>query len=409
MKYLIPMSLCMAFLALSCGERKKEKPMAEIKEPKKELSFVQRKIVDSAKFWWAHTPTDVTGDGIADVLFINNNSAGGYLGYYKGQKEEGLWELHIIAKAPETGGLFASGDLNAADVDGDGDQDVIAVKHPGEWVDAGANAELFWYENMGEIWKSHAIGSVPDAVKDVSFEDFDQDGLMDLSILTFDEHTLSIFKQKDADTWERVQFIQDEVLHEGMDTGDVNNDGYPDIVATGLLFYNPGEDLTEPWKVENLGQQWNNQEGDWSRNGTKTFMKDIDDDGIVEIYMAHSERAGYPLGVYKKTGETWQYTTIKDSIAANHTIQVADFDLDGDYDVLAGVNWARAVNLNQDQFDVSVFLNQGDNQSYEEMVIATEGIYNGQIIDFDNDGDMDIFRYPNHEATDFYLLENKIN
>lgn len=409
-KQLIILTLCILSGAIySCKEDKKKMADKTENEIKKELAFAQRKIVDSAKFWWAHTPKDVTGDGIADVLFINNNASGGYLGYYKGQKEDGLWELNIISEAPASGGLFASGDLEANDIDSDGDMDVIAVRHPGEWTDAGASAELFWYENNAGEWTSHTIGVVPDAVKDVSFADFDNDGKMDLSILTFDEHTLSVFKQNDADNWERVQFIENEFLHEGMDVGDVNNDGYPDIVATGMVYYNPGADLTNEWPTENLDEMWNNQEGDWSRNGTKTFMKDVDGDGKTEIYMAHSERAGYPLIAYKKVGSKWESRIIKDSIPACHTLQVYDFDLDGDFDVLAGINYGRAVNLDKTNFDVSIFLNQGDYKNYEEMVIEKDGIYNGQALDYDNDGDIDIFRYPNHESKDFYILENKLN
>ncbi|RKN76891.1 FG-GAP repeat domain-containing protein [Ulvibacterium marinum] len=392
----------------SCRQEKRKEAVTE-SETKKELAFKQRKIVDSAKYWWAHTPADISGDGIADLLFINNNSGGGYLGYYKGQKEDGLWELNIIAEKPPTGGLFASGDLEAADIDGDGDTDVFAVKHPGEWADAGATAEIFWYESDNGTWKPHTIGTVPDAIKDVSFADFDTDGKLDIALLTFDEHTLSIFKQVDSDTWQKVQYIENEVLHEGMDVGDLNNDRYPDIVATGMIYYNPGSDLTKPWVEENLDEQWNNQEGDWSRNGTKTFIRDIDGDGQSEIYMGHSERAGYPLAVYQKLGDSWNNITIADSIPACHTLQVYDFDLDGDFDVMAGINKGRAVNLNKTNFDVSIFINEGDYANYEKMIIETNGIYNGQAVDYDGDGDMDIFRYPDHEATDFFVLENLIN
>jgi len=374
----------------------------------KPLKFSQRKIADDAKHLWAHVPGDVTGDGIADLACIHTNSTGGFLGYYEGRQDSGLWTMHTIAQQPPTGGLFASGDLELGDLDGDKDLDVFAVKHPGEWSDAGATAELFWYENKGGAWQPHQIGSVPDAVKDVSFCDFDQDGKVDISILTFDEHTLSIFKQHAADEWERVQFIQNDVLHEGMATGDVDNDGDPDIVATGMIYLNPGSDISQPWGVENLDQIWNNQEGDWSRNGTKSFMHDLDGDGQVEIFMSHSERAGYPLAYYKRTAEGWKKTVLKDSIAACHTLQAFDFDLDGDIDVLAGINFGRAVSLNKDNFDVSIFVNSGDDQVFKEMVIESDGIYNGQALDYDGDGDMDIFRYPQHEATDFYLMENKV-
>ncbi|WP_299534849.1 VCBS repeat-containing protein [Ulvibacterium sp.] len=400
--------LAMTGIFQSCKQEKKKEATTE-SVAKKQLAFQQRKIVDSAKYWWAHTPVDITGDEIADLLFINNNSGGGYLGYYKGQKEDGLWELEIIAEKPITGGLFASGELEAADMDGDGDTDVFAVKHPGEWADAGATAEIFWYENSNGTWKPHTIGTAPDAIKDVSFADFDSDGKLDMALLTFDEHTLSIFRQEDRDTWQRVQFIENEVLHEGMDVGDLNKDGHPDIVATGMIYYSPGSDLSQPWVEENLDEQWNNQEGDWSRNGTKTFVRDVDGDGAAEIYMGHSERAGYPLVVYKRSGDSWDSVTISDSIPACHTLQVHDFDLDGDFDIMAGINKGRAVNLDKTNFDVSIFLNEGDYTNYKEMVIETNGIYNGQAIDYDGDGDMDIFRYPDHEATDFFILENQIN
>lgn len=243
----------------------------------------------------------------------------------------------------------------------------------------------------------------------MSFSDFDKDGRMDMAILTFDEHTLSIFKQNGPDAWERVQYITADFLHEGMGIGDFNNDGFPDIVATGMLYYNPKGQLGETWQTENLNAMWNNQEGDWSRNGTKTFVHDENNDGYAEIYMAHSERAGYPLVRYQRHNGEWSAETITDSIAACHTLQVYDFDNDGDYDILAGINYGRAINLDQDNFDVSLFINKGAGKGYDSMVIEENGIYNGQAIDYDKDGDMDVFRYPNHEATDFFLMENTLN
>ena len=380
----------------------------QTKTIKRDLVFEPRLILDSALYLWAHCPADITGDGISDLVYIHNNARGGYLGYLEGRKAPGLWEAHIIAERPPDGGLFAMGDMECADIDFDGDVDVLAAKHPGEWENAGEPAMLYWYENPG--WIPHAIGQVPDAIKDVSLADFNDDRKMDLAILTFQRNTLNIFQQEDADTWERVQSYQAfNNLHEGMGTGDVDGDGWIDVVADAHIFYNPGEDLTADWEEENLDEKWNSQTGDWSRNGTKVFLRDIDDNGRSEIFISHSERSGYPLSYYRmdKNGN-WQEIIVKDSIPACHTLQVFDFDLDGDFDVLAGPNPSRAVNLGITSFEVNIFLLEALYHSWNPYPLVDKGIYNGQAADFDRDGDMDIFRYPSHDSTRFYLLENRI-
>ncbi|MFC4701545.1 FG-GAP repeat domain-containing protein [Glaciecola siphonariae] len=374
------------------------------------VAFEDSQIVADAKYFWAHTAGDVSGDGLADLVFINNNASGGALGYYKGQLEQGLWEKVIIAQTPPTGGLFAGGDLEVADIDQDGDMDVVGIKHPGEWTDASATAEIFWYENNGSNWQAHYIGDVPDAVKDVSFADFDKDGLLDVALLTFDSHSLSIFKQKDADDWSKVQFIQNDTLHEGMDVGDFNGDGYLDIVANAYVFYNPDGVLDSDWEQINLNERWNNQTGDWSRNGTKTFVVDTNGDALDEIFLCHSERAGYPLVKYEPQLKTdgsviWTESEILPEITACHTLQVYDFNQDGKHDILTGINFGRAVNLDATNFDLKLLL--GSDKGYTTQLLHPEGIYNGFAIDFDGDSDMDFFRYPNHESTDLFLFKNQ--
>lgn len=408
MKTFITLLSLMAILLLVSGCANQPKNQTAEQEELAELTFESRSIFKQAKHWWAHSPADVNGDGITDLVYIHSNSNGGYLAYLEGRTDTAKWQEVVIAEAPPSGGLFASGDMECADMDGDGDVDVLGIRHPGEWQEAGAEAEIYWYENPG--WKPHLVGTVPDAVKDVSLTDFNSDGLMDMAVLTFDEHTLSVFLQESGIAWNRVFFVEQfGHLHEGMGVGDFDGDGDTDIIATGHVFYHPGADLTANWETENLNEKWNNQTGDWSRNGTKTFVRDIDGNGSSEIFIAHSERAGYPLSMYSRAEDgNWKEQIILDSIAACHTLQVCDFDLDGAYDILTGMNLGRAVNLGFTSHEVMVLLSRENFSSFEQKVLTTEGIYNGQVADYDGDGDMDIFRYPQHEATEFFLLENKI-
>jgi len=100
---------------------------------------------------------------------------------------------------------------------------------------------------------------------------------------------------------------------------------------------------------------------------------------------------------------------IVEELPAAHTLQVFDMDLDGDLDVVTGINSARAVNLDPkiDRFGVMVMLNQGDG-AWKRKLIEIDGIYNGRVADFEGDGDYDIFRYPNHEATELFFIENQV-
>jgi hypothetical protein len=409
MKFRFLLFLVLFVGLMSCGGPESSPPedgkSNEVTEPMNAMEFSAHRVVDSATWWWALTIADVTNDGIQDIVYIHNNARGGHLAYRAGKQSPGIWQETIVAEAPPTGGTFAAGDLEAGDMDGDGDIDILGVKHTGEWDDASESAEIYWYENPG--WEPHLIGMAKDAVKDLSIGDFDGDGLADLAVLTFDEENLRIHHHQPDGSFKMVADITKKGLHEGMDIGDLDGDGDNDIVANGFVFSNPGGDLTAEWPISLVDVKWNNQEGDWSANGTKHFLADLNDDGTPEIFVTHSERAGYPLSYYTRQEDgSYVETVILEEIPAAHTLQVYDMDLDGDLDVVTGINFARAVNIEVDHFEVMVLLYEGDG-NWTKKVIEDEGIYNGRVADFEGDGDYDIFRYPNHEAKELFLLVNQ--
>ena len=379
------------------------------------LRFEAVPIEDEAELWWARVPGDVNGDGLMDFIVQNNNGFGGWLGWYEAQDEGKTWRRHIIAEKAPNDSLFAAGDLDAGDIDGDGDVDALGIQHAGEWEDAGAPALLYWYENAlaegDSAWTPHAIGEVPDAVKDVNLVDLNADGLLDLAVMTFEESIMSIFRQDAPDDWTLVQELTIENLHEGMDACDLDGDGDVDLAANGYWLDNPGGDLTGTWDVRSIDERWHTQTGDWSRNATKVFCRDVTGDGRPEVFMTHSERSGYPVAWYEapeEKGGAWTMHTVADSLPAAHTLQVYDMDGDGDQDVVAGVNKNRAVNLGiEEDYPVVVYLNGGDGETWTPHVITDEGIYNGQVVDLEGDGDYDLFRLVTHDEKHFEVLVNQ--
>ena len=165
--------------------------------------------------------------------------------------------------------------------------------------------------------------------------------------------------------------------------------------------------MTSDWRRELIDEQWYNQTGDWSRNATKIAIQEKVG-AAPDIYIAHSERLGYPLLKYVKTGDGWNPIIIKDSITACHTLQLGDFNNDGSIDILAGTNGGRAKNLDQTFYPVYVFQKEKDTGQWNETLINDVGIYNGRTIDYDNDGDLDVFHLPAHNSDKFYLLENSL-
>jgi hypothetical protein len=243
----------------------------------------------------------------------------------------------------------------------------------------------------------------------VSIVDLNKDGKPDLAGLSFDGSYLVIFEQVGPDEWKVIKENPGVNLHEGMDTGDIDGDGYVDIAATGYWLRNPGGDISGDWFFLEIDSLWHNQSGDWSRNATKHFCADIDNDGKSEVFISHSERAGYPVAYYRLLDvelNSWEKHIVIDTLPAAHTLQVFDMDNDGDPDVVTGVNKNRAINIGVEEWPVIIAFNEG-NGAWRQQTVDLKGIYNGHVGDFEGDGDMDIFRLISHDDNTYELLLNQ--
>lgn len=362
-------------------------------------------IVDNADHWWGKALADINGNGLKDFAVINDCAHGGWLGWYETSEDAGAWTQHIVASTAPNGEEFACGDLDLGDFDNDGDIDLLGIAHTGEWDSKRATSTLYWYENDRPTWTPHVIGSVGAFIKDINVADFNNDGKLDIAVVMFVTHSLVVFRQDTPISWSKVQDFSITNLHEGMDAGDIDGDGDPDIAANGYWIENPGGDLTGSWTVRSIDTRWHSDPAgsNFRNNATKVFCRDITGDGKAEVFISDSENAE-PIMWYSSTdpkNDSWVGHEIADGYEYVHTLQVFDMDNDGDFDVFAGENGGQVSDAR-----ATVFLNRGDNLSWTEHPIDTAGTYNSLVGDVEGDGTPDIWRLHSHSGNIFELTPN---
>jgi subtilisin family serine protease len=161
--------------------------------------------------------SDVTGDGLDDAVVTTS-------GLHSPETDN---RLFVFPQLP-TGDLGppivhsthlhwsdAAG-VDAGDLDGDGDDDVV--------VATGEGLDVFMQTGPGLIGPS-LVGSAPSSSLDIA--DLDGDGRTEIVVI--EDDALSVYRVVD-DQWQRTQL--DGEVGRGLEIGDVTSDGRVDIVRT---------------------------------------------------------------------------------------------------------------------------------------------------------------------------------
>ncbi|MBD0825437.1 VCBS repeat-containing protein [Aestuariibaculum marinum] len=212
----------------------------------------------------------------------------------------------------------------------------------------------------------------------------------------------------------------------GVATGDINNDGLPDLYFTGnmvknALYLNQGslqfEDISE--SSGTIGTK-----GKWANGVT---MADVNNDGLLDIYVCYSgpgQSRENELFI-NKGNNTFRESAKNYNIADNgHSVQAAffDYDNDGDLDLYVanypptpfqiGNNYYADKKNNPSLEDSDkLFRNDGNNKFTD--VTEISGILNFglslglSISDINNDGWPDIYVSNDFNAPDYLYINQK--
>jgi hypothetical protein len=305
---------------------------------------------------------DLDGDGDMDVL------SAAYLGdtiaWYENDGSANFTEHTISTSADGAESVYA------ADVDGDGDMDVLSASR--------SDDKIAWYENDGSgNFTEHTISTAGDGPKSVFAVDMDGDGDMDvLSASGFDSEV----------TWHENDGSQNFTDHTISTTSftawsvfaaDMDGDGDIDVLAAALL--DNSVDL-----YENNGSNFFPLKRQISafRRPYSVFAADVDGDGDMDALSASQTDNRIDWYENNDGNKTFTQHTISTAAVSAVSVFAADVDGDGDMDVLSA-------SLNDNK--IAWYENDGS-QNFTENTLntAADGARSVFAADLDGDGDLDV-------------------
>jgi len=312
---------------------------------------------------------DFNGDGLPDIAI---GGAKGPLVWYAYP----TWTKSLIAE-----GGYETVEGESADIDGDGDQDIVM-------------GGIVWYENPGTMnqstarpWIAHRVAQL--RTHDVEVGDLDRDGKLD--IVTRDQSSFGnpsgnrfyVWKQQTPDNWSGLEV---ECPHgEGIKINDLDHDGDLDVVIGARWYENTDNILKGPWTEHVYSTLWRHAD-------VEVQCYDLNSDGRSDIVLTPAELMGgiYHISWFEapedaKTTDWREHVIEEVQETVVHSLGVADMNNDGKPDVVIA-----EMHQGADPDEVLVYLNQGGGLTWMRDVLSTMASHDIVLADIGADGDVDI-------------------
>ncbi|MFH0878383.1 MAG: FG-GAP-like repeat-containing protein, partial [Lentisphaerota bacterium] len=315
---------------------------------------------------------DLDGDGDLDLAgaAVNTDRV---LWFENVDGRGGAWTEHLLDPS------FNEGvSIQCADLDRDGDQDVVAAARYGDLV--------AWWENTdghGGAWTRHLVDGAFNDAFSIRVADIDGDGDPDVLGSSYDDHVMVWWENTDGGGLAWTKHILDSTLYGSYSlcAADMDLDGDQDVLATA----SGGSSYVALWKNQDgHGQSWSKTIIAYPYAPSMVKTAFIDSNAYPDVIMTCNYSGGYVQWIQNPgTGTYWSTYTIN-YLQGGYSVDAADLDGDGDQDVLAtGYNTGT----------ISWFENRGGFYSYwSPRTVASNvlGTACVRALDVDGNGTADI-------------------
>jgi hypothetical protein len=363
-------------------------------------SFTEMVIDDSFNGAEGIYPIDLDSDGDMDVLGVANEA------------DDIVWweNTATFSFTPSwtsrsvTTSLDGPNSVHVADLDNDGDLDIVASIN--------RDNQVVWYENDGSPsdggWTYRLVKDYSDppsyqsGMEYVHVADIDNDGYLDILAARGGSSEAGVsdailYYVNDGTPsnggWSTKTIVSGDSDADGafrVKAADIDSDGDLDIVANFMMvskitwFENDGSPNSGSWTGHDLFDD------DQYRYSSDIEVTDIDGDGDLDVVEAAQD--GNKIWWFENDGtpetndddDYWTSTKIKGGFSAAYDVAAADIDKDGDMDVVGAAYTGDKV---------SWFENDGSplGANWDTHEIGTpNGPLSLVTVDFDYDGDIDV-------------------
>ena len=334
---------------------------------------------------------DFDKSGVNDFILSFREKPPALVWYRRNKKG---WDRYVIDSSYQT--VEAGGAVY--DIDHDGDPDLVMGS------DYQGN-QLWWWENPYPNynphvpWKRHIIkNSGGNQHHDQAWGDFLQTGGKE-QLAFWNQGVKTLFlatipKDPKSSPWPYHAIFNGSAgessswYAEGTATGDVDGDGYTDLIAGNYWFKYKGNGQFDAVRFADAG----------GRLAVGKFKPGK----TLQIVVSPGDGVGY-LTWYECKGDptdaaSWHgHRLIDTPLIHCHSLSVADINGDGNLDIFAAemAKWTEK-NKQPDNPNAQAFIFYGDGKGHFKKTVFSTGIgyHEAKVADLDGDGDMDILDKP---------------